>query len=160
MQPHQTAIFKLYNYRMYRYRNVVFTSNFLHFNACMKLDLNDMLFFLVRMIWDKRGYIMRCPREGTSTLLNWEWLYLKVVQIQETWTLWVSTFKIWNCMKLSLITQNLSATLTNGFSKSNANLFSVNKLYLSYSHVNYSWVNLETGYIRHWILQLTYYILG
>ena len=31
--------------------------------------------------WDKRGYIMWYPREGTSTLLNCVWLYLKMVQI-------------------------------------------------------------------------------
>ena len=50
--------------------------------------------------WDKRGYTMWCPREGTFTLQNCVWLYLKVVQIQQIWTLW---FKSWNCMKLNLL---------------------------------------------------------
>ena len=36
---------------------------------------------------------MRCSKDGASTLLNCVWLYLMVVQIQQTWTLWVSTFK-------------------------------------------------------------------
>ena len=52
--------------------------------------------------WDKRGYTMWLPREGTSAVLNCVWLYLKRVQIQHTWTLWVSFFKSWNCMKLNL----------------------------------------------------------
>ena len=54
-------------------------------------------------VWDKRGYTMWCFREGPSTLLNCVWLYLKVVQIQQTWTLWVYTFKSWNYMKLNLL---------------------------------------------------------
>ena len=33
------------------------------------------------LVWDKRGYTMWCPREGTSTLVNCVRLYLKVVQI-------------------------------------------------------------------------------
>ena len=33
--------------RMHRYRNAVFTSNFLHFNACMLLELIVISFFLV-----------------------------------------------------------------------------------------------------------------
>ena len=52
---------------------------------------------------DKCWFIMWCSREGASTLLNCVWLYLKVVQIQQTWTLWVSTFKSWNYMKLNLL---------------------------------------------------------
>ena len=79
------------------------------------------LFFILmlRFEWDilisssydgseKCGYIMWCPSEGTSTLLKCVWLYLKVVQIQVTWTLWDSTFiKLhgvpWNCMKLIVL---------------------------------------------------------
>ena len=37
--------------------------------------------------WDKRGYTKWCSRGSTSTLLNCVWLYLKVIQIQLTWTL-------------------------------------------------------------------------
>ena len=32
--------------------------------------------------WAKDGHTKWCPREGTSTLLNWVSLYLKVVQIK------------------------------------------------------------------------------
>ena len=53
--------------------------------------------------WDKRGYTIWFNREGTPTLLNCIWLYLKGVPMQHTWTLWVSTFKSWNCMKLNLL---------------------------------------------------------
>ena len=53
--------------------------------------------------WDERGYTIWCLRQGTSTLLNCVWLYLKVVQIQQTWTVWVSTFRGWNCIKLNLL---------------------------------------------------------
>ena len=70
--------------------------------------------YLVRFEWDivlsssyhacdEGGYIMLCPREDTSTLLNCFWLYLKVVQIQQTCTLWVSTFKSWNRVNLNLL---------------------------------------------------------
>ena len=77
--------------------------------------------------WDKRGYTMWFPREGTFTLLNCVWLYLKAVQIQHTWTLWVSTFKKLKLHEVRLTTLNLSATLTKRFVKCNVNLFIVNK---------------------------------
>ena len=32
--------------------------------------------------WDKHGYTMWFPREGTSTLLNCVWLYLKLMQTE------------------------------------------------------------------------------
>ena len=60
--------------------------------------------YVVRFVWDivlsssydgsdNLGYTMWCPREGSSSLLNCVWLYLKVVQIQQTWMLWVFILK-------------------------------------------------------------------
>ena len=58
---------------------------FFHSSACIYINFNEVLFFLVNVM-DKCGYTKWCSRGGTSTLLNCVWLYLKVVQIQQTWT--------------------------------------------------------------------------
>ena len=52
---------------------------------------------------DNRWYTMWCLREGTSTHLNCVWLYQRWGKFCRLWTLWVSTFKSWNCIKLSLL---------------------------------------------------------
>ena len=42
----------------------------------------DIIFTSSYDEWAKDGYTKWCPKEGTSTLLNWVSLYLKVVQIK------------------------------------------------------------------------------
>ena len=64
----------------------------LKLSAIFEIFISVLVYYIVRFEWDivfsssydgwdKRGYTMWCPREGTSTLLICVWLYLKVVQI-------------------------------------------------------------------------------
>ena len=98
------VILTFYVITIWRYPFVNFLSNFSSFQCLYTVTFEwDIVLSSSYDGWDMRGYTMRCPREGTSNLLNCVWLFLKVVQIQQTWKLWASTFKSWNCMKLKLL---------------------------------------------------------
>ena len=94
----------------------VFSNNYLKYSIVNFLSILSLFqcLYIVRFKWDivlsssyegsdNRWYTMWCLREGTSTHLNCVWLYQRWGKFCRLWTLWVSTFKSWNCITLNLL---------------------------------------------------------